>query len=410
MGIIRVLLALSVLLAHSFVFPITGNVLVGGLIAVQCFYMISGFYMALVLTQRYASRADFYFNRFLRLYPTYWFLLLCSTLAYLVLGKPTFVSVILNSSILHWDGKILMLFANFFIFGSDAMMFLFPSADGLRFTADFSSHQALLYPFHVMWQAWTLPVEMAFYAIAPFVVKSPPRLISIFILSMIVRYFIYSHVSSDDPWTYRFFPCEAAFFCAGAIAFHAYSVLKEFRGTQEIGLILFLGLLIYITNFNRVPVLIADTFLFPGGLIQFYGFAIIALPFVFCLSARNRLDRWLGELSYPIYLSHEFVIQGASHLPHFAHTEVYNVILNTILISAAINILVQTPIEIWFKRPAGKFWQYAFGTNVNPENRRLDLPAIAATQFESESVLSSFFIPAKYLKSKWPMRLDRPMK
>lgn len=358
MGIVRVFLALSVVFAHSSVFPLTDNKLVGGLIAVQCFYIISGFYMALVLTQQYATRTNFYFNRFLRLYPTYWFLLAASTLLCLILGKPTFVNVILNSDVLHWDGKSFMLFANVFIFGSDAMMFMFPSSGGLWFTSDFSAHAAKLYPFHSIPQAWTLPVEMLFYAIAPFVVKSPARLIGIFILSLVVRYFVYAHISTDDPWTYRFFPSEAAFFCAGALAFHVYGVTKEFRVSREIGLILFVVIVLYITNFNRVPVLIGNTFLFSGELLQFYGFALVALPFVFHLTRDNRLDRWLGEMSYPIYLTHLFVIQGASYLPHlsamwyskYPMIQVYFVVLNTLVISAAINVVVQTPIERWFKR------------------------------------------------------------
>jgi peptidoglycan/LPS O-acetylase OafA/YrhL len=359
MGIIRILLALSVVLVHSSAFPLTGNDFVGGLIAVQCFYIVSGFYMALVLTQQYASRTNFYFNRFLRLYPTYWFLLAASTLLFLIQGKPTFVNIILNSDVLHWDGKILMLFANVFIFGSDIMMFMFPSSDGLRFTSDFWTHSETLWsPFHSMPQAWTLPVEMLFYAIAPFVVKSPARLMGIFIMSMIVRYFVYAHISANDPWTYRFFPSEAAFFCAGALAFHVYGVIKQFRASRKIGFIFFVAIILYITNFNRVPVLIANTFLFSGGLLQFYGVVLMALPFVFHLTRDNRLDRWLGEMSYPIYLTHLFVINGASYLPHLSASlystyptmQIYFIVLNTLVISAAINLVVQTPIERRFKR------------------------------------------------------------
>ena len=51
MGLIRTLLAISVVLAHSS--PIFGIKLVGGQVAVQAFYMISGFYMTLVLNEKY---------------------------------------------------------------------------------------------------------------------------------------------------------------------------------------------------------------------------------------------------------------------------------------------------------------------------------------------------------------------
>jgi peptidoglycan/LPS O-acetylase OafA/YrhL len=191
----------------------------------------------------------------------------------------------------------------------------------------------------------------ALYAIAPFIVKRPARLIGIFIASMIVRYFIYAYISTNDPWISRFFPSEAAFFCLGALAFHVYGATKKFGLSREVGFILFVVMLLYITNFNRVPVFVGNTFLFSGSLLQFYGFAFVALPFVFHLTRDNRVDRWLGELSYPIYLTHLFVIQGASHLPHLFGTQVYNNVLNTLVISAAINAIVQTPIERWFKRP-----------------------------------------------------------
>src|SRR5690349_20655091 len=73
MGTIRFLLALSVLLEH--IGP-TGPVhLLGAHTAVQSFYIISGFYMALVLNEKYVgvngSYTLFLGNRLLRLYPAY---------------------------------------------------------------------------------------------------------------------------------------------------------------------------------------------------------------------------------------------------------------------------------------------------------------------------------------------------
>ena len=54
MGVLRCLLALSVLLAHD----VDGWFkLIDGAVAVQCFFLISGFYMALVLNERYAEAA-----------------------------------------------------------------------------------------------------------------------------------------------------------------------------------------------------------------------------------------------------------------------------------------------------------------------------------------------------------------
>jgi peptidoglycan/LPS O-acetylase OafA/YrhL len=77
MGILRVLLAIFVVCAH--ITPrdsgpgawISG----GAIFAVKTFFIISGFYMALVLEGNYRRRPvrDFYASRALRILPVYWF-------------------------------------------------------------------------------------------------------------------------------------------------------------------------------------------------------------------------------------------------------------------------------------------------------------------------------------------------
>ena len=82
MGKLRLLLALAVVAAHYG--PVFGTKLVGGEVAVKSFFMISGFYMSLVLNEKYvkekSSYALFISNRFLRLYPIYWVILLMTAL------------------------------------------------------------------------------------------------------------------------------------------------------------------------------------------------------------------------------------------------------------------------------------------------------------------------------------------
>src|SRR3954447_5357614 len=83
MGIIRLLLAIAVLIImHSD--PPPGFHMIGGAGAVQGFYVISGFYMALVLNEKYPRGAkgyrEFIVQRFLRLMPAYWCCLLLAML------------------------------------------------------------------------------------------------------------------------------------------------------------------------------------------------------------------------------------------------------------------------------------------------------------------------------------------
>ena len=73
MGLIRLLLAISVITVHAS--PIFGLNFIQGQLAVEVFFMISGFYMALILSEKYTSNKTFIGNRFLKIFPTYWIIL-----------------------------------------------------------------------------------------------------------------------------------------------------------------------------------------------------------------------------------------------------------------------------------------------------------------------------------------------
>ncbi|MEZ6023978.1 MAG: hypothetical protein R3C16_11320 [Hyphomonadaceae bacterium] len=68
MGMVRFALAMAVVLSHL---PLATFQFLSGGLAVQCFFIISGFYMALVLDGKYKDVGLFYSNRLLRLFPTY---------------------------------------------------------------------------------------------------------------------------------------------------------------------------------------------------------------------------------------------------------------------------------------------------------------------------------------------------
>src|ERR1700747_2964117 len=92
MGIIRFLLAISVVIHHCG--PLFGIYhLIGGQIAVQSFFIISGFYMSLILNEKYVginnSYRLFITNRFFRLFPIYWTVLLATVLICLGIGLVT---------------------------------------------------------------------------------------------------------------------------------------------------------------------------------------------------------------------------------------------------------------------------------------------------------------------------------
>ena len=73
MGVLRVMLALFVVIDHSGAFP--GLQLPGAVFAVKIFFVISGFYMTMILNKKYTGSGSyslFITNRFLRIFPIYW--------------------------------------------------------------------------------------------------------------------------------------------------------------------------------------------------------------------------------------------------------------------------------------------------------------------------------------------------
>src|SRR6201995_5837701 len=89
MGLLRFWLAMAVVFEHTALFM--GDPgrfpyhlrLLNGQTAVQSFYIISGFYISLILNEKYVGRGSgwlFLSNRFLRIYPVYWLMLLLTAI------------------------------------------------------------------------------------------------------------------------------------------------------------------------------------------------------------------------------------------------------------------------------------------------------------------------------------------
>ncbi|MFC5354325.1 acyltransferase family protein [Azospirillum himalayense] len=74
MGVLRFLLALAVVFAHTA--PPFGLRMTFGTNSVQAFYIVSGFLITLVLNKKYDQSRAFYEARFFRIFPTYWVFLL----------------------------------------------------------------------------------------------------------------------------------------------------------------------------------------------------------------------------------------------------------------------------------------------------------------------------------------------
>lgn len=307
MGIIRLLLALSVVSLHCG--PILSMQLVGGTAAVQAFYIISGFYMAMILTNKYVGKnhyKNFITNRLLKLLPTYWIILLTVIglgIIGLYIGR-NFIFERYNQSfdILPLKIQLLIIFSNLFIIGQDFLFFIgLDKSSGLFFENNYETSNFPLHHFIFVGQAWTLSIELMFYSIAPLINKLKSiHLTIIALLFLMCRFYLYSQGFNHKPWDYQFFPFELTFFLSGMLMFRFYNNLmsdKLLKQTKN-GLPFFFFIVLFILTFQYVPL---------SNQIKMYLFYVcfvISLPFIFHYSKGSKIDRLIGELSYPVYLSH----------------------------------------------------------------------------------------------------------
>ncbi|HCK23430.1 MAG TPA: acyltransferase [Bacteroides graminisolvens] len=353
MEILRVLLAISVVLAHST--PILGCSLVGGPVAVQVFYIISGFYMSLILNEKYINQNNSYrlflSNRFLRLFPVYLvvlLLVLLTSVAVLCLYGDTHKNPL--HAYFEYSGSlspgsfIFLVFTNIFIFFQDVVMFLGIdiSTGHLFFTENFQNHSPALHQFLLIPQAWTIGVELTFYLLAPFIVRRKLFLVGILmLLSLALRLILYRSGLNHDPWTYRFFPTELVFFLMGNVSYRIYQKLKNIQIKPLLTKGILLGLLSCTLLYDRVDG--------PFKMYVYFLLSILALPFIFRLTKNWKWDAHIGELSYPIYICHIFVLFCITrfHIPLIHGNLGFTLTLWTIVLSILLNYFVARRIEAY---------------------------------------------------------------
>lgn len=302
MGILRTIFALAVVFAHS---PWNqGLVFVGPRNAVQLFYITSGFLISFVITERegFIKKTNFYISRWFRLYPLYLVVAVLTLIIYL-LANPKFTELYKDIPL---SAAFALTAANLLLFGQDWIMFSAVNTGDFVFTSNFNNSDFALWKGLLIPQAWSLGVELSFYLIAPFVLPRRRILFYLLAFSLLLRLvLIVIGVGQNDPWTYRFFPTELAFFLAGSLSHqvllplyrkHLGENIKIVSRIATVTLILFslLYFVIPVSGPLKAPVL-------------FFCF-ISFLPLTFIFQNQYKLDRKIGELSYPIYIGHFLVI------------------------------------------------------------------------------------------------------
>jgi peptidoglycan/LPS O-acetylase OafA/YrhL len=292
-----------------------GVELMSGIAAVQAFYIMSGFLITFILNEDrwYRSVRSFYVSRYLRLWPTY------AVIAVISLALQPDHPLRTASTSLGAVPLALVGSANLTLFSGDWLMFVERAGSTLRFTALFGTgphpwmNEYLLVP-----QCWTLGVELTFYLLAPFVCRRWTNLTLLLLFGVLVRVVLGFELPPDkDPWMYRFSPAEMMLFAAGGVS---YFVGREMCSRLPTSVVTVVGLacvagatLVTVGNGHvhpRIEQYFGNTYshtLYLQDPFTLLGF-VLTCPFLFYGTKHMTFDRLVGELSYPIYVSHLLVL------------------------------------------------------------------------------------------------------
>ena len=209
MGLFRVILAISVVLSHIVKTETPFYQGFGGTNSVEIFFLVSGFYIALILDKTYKSKRMFYLNRILRLYPVY--LIVCLLVLLTSILRRGFAENLFGYSPLV---LLISTFSNLTLIGTDWLMFFDTSNGGIQLTSSVVTGDRMR---DLLWiaPAWSLGIEITFYAMAPIICRWRSRFLIAAIIGLCTIRILFNQSEfnfAESPFDARFFPFELPYF------------------------------------------------------------------------------------------------------------------------------------------------------------------------------------------------------
>jgi peptidoglycan/LPS O-acetylase OafA/YrhL len=260
-------------------------------------------------------------------------------------------------------GVVASAITNLTVFGQDWIVFLKQGAgEPVTVVRNLNETTFHLYRYLIIPQAWSVALELYFYALAPFLCRLKTKHLIALVLMCVACRLVAVHAFGlgRDPWTYRFFPFEIALFAYGMLAYRLYQYLGRAPSVD--------------INLNRPSKYAA----FGGGLLAFlwlhrqasnwlgslFGTENVLclvmltwvplLGFLFRLLEKHPVDRFVGELSYPIYLVHLAVFAFQALLAKKFSMEGFPLGVSTAVVSIGLafllNVTVLGGLERWRQR------------------------------------------------------------
>lgn len=323
---LRALAALLVLLFHI-------DLVSGGYVGVDIFYVISGFLITGLLVKEYeVSHAielkKFYLRRIKRLLPTSWAVLVITAI----------VSWIFYPSTMRDE-----LGRDIFAASVYVSNYLFA-----LWQLDYQNLDAIP---PVVIHYWSLAVEEQFYLFWPIIVYLALRwggkrllFLSVGAISLISFALSLWMTSTSPVWSFYSLPTRAWELGFGALLL---AIPKRIRFAQIYPLTGFL-----LIAFSAL--IYTDTTAFPGwpALAPILGSALVIVtvrtwPIAIKRVSNSRLIQWIGEISYPLYLWHwpVLIIPRVSLDRELSHAERISAIFLTFILAALTHKFIEEPIR-----------------------------------------------------------------
>jgi peptidoglycan/LPS O-acetylase OafA/YrhL len=354
-GYLRILLALSVAVGHlpagMYGYERAGStiIFVGVIVAVKLFFIISGFYMAMIFHKHYATTGMFLVSRAVRLFPAYWLTMAFCVAAALWFKTPD-VGPLLNLDFWYFVYApvpvLLFTLSNLTFLGIDFGSFicvqLTPTIEfAFNWKIPCADGQVLLLSRAVVPPAWTLSLEWYFYLLVPLFCGLTTRRVALVAGCSVLLTLVIAGFANFHPWNRAFFPAELYLFLLGFLAYRLKHLIPRAIGRTCAAIVI-----VTILAYQHIPVF---DWRDPAGanFVLYFTFAA-ALPTLFEMGTRIPGDRLAGDLSYPMYICHapvEMVVQalGLHEQISLSNWVAANVLF--VALASTLLLVATTPIE-----------------------------------------------------------------